>query len=70
MKLVASDSDVGAPHSVAKGDVTYATPKTVEMIKQLQRLDHHGSTATQGEEEKEGRKEEKEGGRETVSAGV
>jgi len=46
VKFVASDSDVSAAHSVAKGDMTHAAAEAVQMVKQLQRLDHHRSPAT------------------------
>jgi len=46
VEFVASDSDICSSHSVAQRNVTDAAAKAVEVVEQLQRLDHHRSTAT------------------------
>ena len=48
VEFVASDSDICSSHSVAQRNVTDAAAKAVEVVEQLQRLDHHRSTATWG----------------------
>lgn len=47
MKFVASDPDIGSTHSVAQRNVTNAAPEAVEVVEQLQGLDHHSSTAAE-----------------------
>lgn len=46
VEFVAADSNVGAARPAAQGNVTDAAAEALEVVEQLQRLDHHRSPAT------------------------
>ena len=46
VEFVAADSDVGAARPAAQRNVTDAAAEALEVVEQLQRLDHHRSPTT------------------------